>query len=233
MNTLSHLLLVFLTLVGVTTGCIPDARELPSAPSVTALQTTAAPTHTRTFPNVDGSFGPAVLASCDEGYDLIFEFKGTVTIIETSDQAGNITRLQNVWNLTVVISNSVTGYTVSGPSYGPDRTTFNTDVHPDSFSTACCSISSCLTERSCSMSAPSNSSSTRAVESRWWPCTGPIRIMRGSRSARSSAGCCTTDFPSALPNDSPALTRDEGHIGSPHRIKARAVRAAPRRARAA
>jgi hypothetical protein len=127
MNTLSHLQLAFLTLVGVTTGCILDARELPSAPSVTALQTTAAPTHTRTFPNVDGSFGPAVLASCDEGYDLIFEFKGTVTIIETTDQAGNITRLQNVWNLTVVISNSVTGYTVSGPSYGPDRTTFNTD----------------------------------------------------------------------------------------------------------
>ena len=126
MNTLSQSLLAFLALV-VTTGCISDARQLPSAPSVTALQTAAGPTHTRTLPNVDGSFGPAVLASCGEGYDLIFELKGTVTIIETTDQAGNITRLQNVWHLTVVISNSVTGYAVSGPSYGPDQTTFNTD----------------------------------------------------------------------------------------------------------
>jgi len=104
-----------------------ESRVLPSAPDIVAYSRVAAQTHSKVFPNVDGSFGPAVLASCDEGYDLIFEFKGTVTIIETSDQAGNITRLQNVWNLTVVISNSVTGYTVAGPSYGPDQTTFNTD----------------------------------------------------------------------------------------------------------
>jgi len=84
-------------------------------------------THTKVLPNVDGSFGPAVLASCAEGYDLIFKFTGTVTIIETIDQAGNITKLENVWNLTVSIANSVTGYTVSGPSYGPDQTTFNSD----------------------------------------------------------------------------------------------------------
>src|SRR4029077_18053511 len=84
-------------------------------------------TRTKVFPNVDGSFGPAVLASCDEGYDLVFQFKGTVTIIETIDQAGNITKLQNVWNLTVYISNSVTGYMVFGPSYGPDHTTFSSE----------------------------------------------------------------------------------------------------------
>ncbi len=108
-------------------ACGTESRDLPSAPSITAHQTAAEQTHTKTFPNVDGSFGPAVLASCDEGYDLIFQFKGTVTIIETTDQAGNITKLQNVWNLTVYISNSVTGYTVFGPSYGPDRTTFNSN----------------------------------------------------------------------------------------------------------
>jgi hypothetical protein len=108
-------------------ACNPDSRNLPSAPIITAQQTAAAQAHTKTFPNVDGSFGPAVLASCDEGYDLVFQFKGTVTIIETIDPAGNITKLRNVWNLTVYISNSVTGYTVFGPSYGPDQTTFNSD----------------------------------------------------------------------------------------------------------
>ena len=108
-------------------ACGPESRLLPSAPSITALQTAAAQSRTKVFPNVDGSFGPAVLATCDEGYDLIFQFKGTVTIIETIDGAGNITKLQNVWNLTVYISNSVTGYTVFGPSYGPDQTTFNSD----------------------------------------------------------------------------------------------------------
>jgi hypothetical protein len=108
-------------------ACGTESRDLPSAPSITVRQTAAEQTHTKVFPNVDGSFGPAVLASCDEGYDLIFQFKGTVTIIETIDQAGNITKLQNVWNLTVYISNSVTGYTVFGPSYGPDQMTFNSD----------------------------------------------------------------------------------------------------------
>ncbi len=104
-----------------------ESRELPSAPNLTTRQAAAAQSHTKVFPNVDGSFGPAVLASCDEGYDLVFQFSGTVTIIETIDQVGNITKLQNVWNLTVFISNSVTGYTVSGPSYGPDQTTFTSD----------------------------------------------------------------------------------------------------------
>lgn len=108
-------------------ACGPESRVPPSAPSTSALQTTAAQGHTKVFPNVDGSFGPAVLATCDEGYDLIFQFKGTVTIIETIDRTGNITKLQNVWNLTVYISNSVTGYSVFGPSYGPDQTTFNSD----------------------------------------------------------------------------------------------------------
>jgi hypothetical protein len=119
--------LILLAPIAFLVACNPDSRDLPSAPSITARQTAAAPTHTKTFPNVDGSFGPAVLASCDGGYDLIFRFNGTVTIIETMDPAGNITKLQNVWNLTISISNSVTGYTVSGPSYGPDQTTFNVD----------------------------------------------------------------------------------------------------------
>lgn len=108
-------------------ACGADARVLPSAPEITASQTTAAQIHTKTFPNVDVSFGPAVLASCAEGYDLTYRFQGTVTIIETTDQAGNITTLRNVWNTTFDISNSVTGYTVSGPSYGPDLTTFTSD----------------------------------------------------------------------------------------------------------
>ena len=101
----------------------PVLRERPATLRASAQQGT----HTRVLPNVDGSFGPAVLASCAEGYDLIFQFTGTVTIIETIDQAGNITKLQNVWNLAVSIANSVTGYVVSGPSYGPDQTTFNSD----------------------------------------------------------------------------------------------------------
>ena len=108
-------------------ACGPESRVLSSAPSITALQTAAAQSRTRVFPNVDGSFGPAVLATCDEGYDLVFQFKGTVTIIETIDGAGNIIKLQSVWNLTVYISNSVTGYTLFGPSYGPDQTIFNSD----------------------------------------------------------------------------------------------------------
>jgi len=118
---------LLLALLAFLLACGKESRDLPSAPSITALQTAAAQIQTKVFPNVDGSFGPAVLATCDEGYDLVFQFKGTVTIIETIDQAGNITKLQNVWNLTVYISNSVTGYTVFGPSYGPDQTTFSSD----------------------------------------------------------------------------------------------------------
>ena len=105
----------------------PDlASALPDAPS--ALRVSAQQgTHTVTYPNIDASFGPAVLASCEGGYDLLFEIAGTVTVIATIDGAGNITRLQNVWNSTVSIANSVTGYSVSGPSSGPDQTTFNSD----------------------------------------------------------------------------------------------------------
>src|SRR6185312_10106925 len=72
----------------------PALRERPA----TLRASTQQGTHTKVLPNVDGSFGPAVLASCAEGYDLIFQFTGTVTIIETIDQAGSITKLQNVWN---------------------------------------------------------------------------------------------------------------------------------------
>jgi len=50
-----------------------------------------------------------------------------VTIIETTDKAGDVTRLQFVWNLTASYTNAVTGYSISGPSYGPDQTTFNSD----------------------------------------------------------------------------------------------------------
>jgi hypothetical protein len=50
-----------------------------------------------------------------------------VTVIVTTDRVGNITRLQNVWNLTASYTNSVTGYSIFGPSHGPDVTTFNTD----------------------------------------------------------------------------------------------------------
>lgn len=84
-------------------------------------------TRTVVIPNADAGFGPAVLASCPEGYDLVFTYSGTVTIIETLDPAGNIVRLQNVWKTSVAIFNSVTGYSVSGPSYGPDHNTFNSD----------------------------------------------------------------------------------------------------------
>jgi hypothetical protein len=118
---------LLLTPLAFLLACNPESRVLPSAPSITALQTAAAQTHTTVFPNVDASFGPAVLATCAEGFDLIFQFKGTVTVIETIDQAGNITKVQNAWNLIVYISNSVTGYTVFGPSYGPDQMTFNSD----------------------------------------------------------------------------------------------------------
>jgi len=124
MRPLTH---VGIPLVLMAVACESTAGpRSPHAP--TALQASLQPgTHTRVLPNVDGSFGPAVLASCDQGYDLIFQFKGTVTMIEKLDQAGNIIELQNVWNLSVSIANSVTGYTLAGPSYGPDRTTFNPD----------------------------------------------------------------------------------------------------------
>jgi len=108
-------------------ACGTESRDLPSAPSIAAHQTAAGGTRTVVIPNADASFGPAVLASCPGGYDLVFTFSGTVTIIETLDPAGNIVRLQNVWKTTVAIFNSVTGYSVSGPTYGPDHNTFNPD----------------------------------------------------------------------------------------------------------
>lgn len=100
----------------------PTAPDVPS-PRFSAQQGG----RTSVLPNVDGSFGPAVLASCEGGYDLIYQQVGTVTIIETTDNAGNIRKLQFVWNLTISVINSVTGYSLSGPSYGPDQTTFNSD----------------------------------------------------------------------------------------------------------
>lgn len=83
--------------------------------------------HTSTSPRVDGGLGPFVLAACDGGYDLIYQQVGTVTGIVTIDWAGNVTRLQSVWDLTASYTNSVTGYSISGPSHGPDITTFNGD----------------------------------------------------------------------------------------------------------
>lgn len=82
---------------------------------------------TSVLANVDGSFGSAFLTSCNEGYDLIYQYTGTVTIIETTDKSSNITNLQFVWNLTLALFNSATGYSLSGPSYGPDHWTFNSD----------------------------------------------------------------------------------------------------------
>jgi len=100
----------------------------PAAPDVASPRFSAQQGgHTSVFPNVDGSFGPFVLASCDGGYDLIYQQEGSVTVIEMTDKAGNITKLQFVWNLTASYTNSVTGYSISGPSHGPDQTTFNSD----------------------------------------------------------------------------------------------------------
>jgi len=124
MRSLHHLAV---PVVLITAACESTAGPAPLDSLATLRESMQQGTHTKVLPNVDGSFGPAVLASCAEGYDLIFKFTGTVTMIETIDPAGNITKLQNVWNLTVSIANSATGYTVSGPSYGPDQTTFNSD----------------------------------------------------------------------------------------------------------
>ena len=113
-----------LTLLVAACESVPE----PAAPIVTSLALSAQQVgHTSTYPNVDGGFGPFVVVSCDGGYDLIYQQVGTVTIIETTDKAGNTRRLQFVWNLTASYTNSVTGYSISGPSYGPDQTTFNSD----------------------------------------------------------------------------------------------------------
>jgi hypothetical protein len=120
---MSHHRVILLVSLVLLAGCDVDTRDLPSAPSLGI----AAQRATSTFPNVDGSFGPFVLASCNGGYDLVYEQSGTVTMIVTTDGAGNLTRVQNVWNLTARYTNSVTGYSISGPSHGPDQLTFNTD----------------------------------------------------------------------------------------------------------
>ena len=113
-----------LALLAVGCESVPD----PVAPDATSpLFSAQQGGRTSVFPNVDGGFGPFVVASCDGGYDLIYQQVGTVTIIETTDKAGNIRKLQFVWNLTASYTNSVSGYSISGPSYGPDQTTFNSD----------------------------------------------------------------------------------------------------------
>lgn len=123
MRALFHLAIP-LALLAAACEPIPD----PAAPDAGSPRFSAQQGgHTSVLPNVDGSYGPAVVASCDGGYDLVYQQVGTVTIIETTDKAGNVTRLQFVWNLTASYTNSVTGYSISGPSYGPDRTTFNSD----------------------------------------------------------------------------------------------------------
>lgn len=120
---MSHHRLISLVPVLLLAGCEVDTRDLPSAPSLGI----AAQRATSTFPNVDGSFGPFVLASCEGGYDLVYQQTGTVTMIVSTDRAGNITIVQSVWNLTATYTNSLTGYSISGPSHGPDRLTFNPD----------------------------------------------------------------------------------------------------------
>jgi len=128
MNTTLALRLLHLAfpLTLLVAACEPIAD--PAAPDFGSMRLSAQQGgHTSTLPNVDVSFGPDVLASCDGGYDLVYRLFGTVTIIETTDRAGNITKLQFVWNLTISLTNSVTGYRLSGPSYGPDQTTLNSD----------------------------------------------------------------------------------------------------------
>lgn len=123
MRPLHHLAIPFALLVA---ACEPAAAPVTpddTSPFFAAQQGS----RVSVFPNLDGSFGPFVLASCDGGYDLIYQQIGTVTAIVTTDAAGNITKVQNVWNLTASYTNSVTGYSISGPSYGPDQTTFNSD----------------------------------------------------------------------------------------------------------
>jgi len=120
---MSHHTLISLIPLMLLAGCEVDSDRLPSAPRLDI----AARRATSTFPNVDGSFGPFVLASCEGGYDLVYQQTGTVTMIVTTDAAGNVTRVQSVWNLTASYTNSVTGYSISGPSHGPDQLTFNTD----------------------------------------------------------------------------------------------------------
>ena len=123
MRPFHHLAIPFALLAA---ACEPVADR--TAPDVAAALFSAQQgSHTSVFPNIDGSFGPFVLASCEGGYDLIYQQTGTVTVIVTTDAAGNITKVQNVWNLTASYTNSVTGYSISGPSYGPDQTTFNSD----------------------------------------------------------------------------------------------------------
>ena len=103
---------------------LPD----PMRPGLTSpTLSTQQGVRTSVFPNLDGSFGPIVLASCEEGYDLIYRQEGTVTVIETTDQDGIIQRLQFVWDLTLTVSNAETGFSLSGPSHGPDQITFNSD----------------------------------------------------------------------------------------------------------
>ena len=105
-----------------------ESAPNPAAPDTASLALSAQQAGlTSTFPNIDGSYGPIVLASCDGGYDLVYQQVGTVTIIETTDKSGNVTRLTSVWNLTLSVTNSVTGYALSGPSHGPDHLTFNSD----------------------------------------------------------------------------------------------------------
>jgi hypothetical protein len=113
-----------LALLAVGCESVPD----PVAPDATSpLFSAQAGSHTSVFANVNGDFGPFVIASCEGGYDLIYQQTGTVTVIVTTDATGNITKVQDVWNLTASYTNSVTGYSISGPSYGPDQTTFNSD----------------------------------------------------------------------------------------------------------
>lgn len=107
------------------TACGPG--EHPAAPEIASPRLSQSGGWTTVFPNVDASFGPIILASCAGGYDLLYHQQGTVTVLETTNAAGDIIRLRFVWNLTITVSNSETGFSLSGPSHGPDQTTFAED----------------------------------------------------------------------------------------------------------
>lgn len=124
MRPLHHLAMLLTAL----TAAACARADQPVGPHVASPHFSGhAGSRTSVIPNIDGAFGPVILASCEQGYDLLYEQEGTVTVIATVDEGDNLTRLQFVWNLTLTVSNSETGYALSGPSHGPDFTTFEPD----------------------------------------------------------------------------------------------------------
>jgi len=101
-----------------------------SGGSVTELDVANTSSGSATRPDIehrmDAALGPVPIVSCD-GFDVIFSRTGWFDIAVFFDRGGALVRIISVGNIDQSFTNSSTGFTLSGPTHGPDIERFGAD----------------------------------------------------------------------------------------------------------